>query len=441
VAKPIKQLNKEKTVLIIIFSLLTVIQFLVANTLQYHPNYDAESVFVGAIGFATTGTLPNPSYFATFGNQWGILLFLSALFGITQFFTQNFFMVYAGVLIVIVNTGLYALYNLVKMRFSQKTAFIVLAIVLVYPPIYVFPSVIYTDVASIAMPIVALNLFYRLTKCETPRKRVILSILLGLTLAIGTAFKITVLIVFIAMVMLTWAHKERLKIYKGLLIASAVIAVFHAALTINYRSHISSELRERHQTPWFQWVVMGLEDEGLADNMWGGTNVGHFYRTTFYLETFAEREAFIREEFTRLTANRTVSDWSRLFVHKYIVLHYRADFAPGGTIVFSDTDTGFKAWFRDVRFTPLYIWYHRAIIYTIILLAYISIFFKKRDFVASLALLGMYMFFIFLCEVRPRLLTNQFFIFFYLAAISIDGIICKLKGVKAELKNIDNLHE
>jgi len=193
---------------------------------------------------------------------------------------------------------------------------------------------------------------------------------------------------------------------------------------------MTDELLERWQTPWYQWVVMGLHDEGISNNHWSGTNVGHFYNTTFHLETLAEREAFIQSEFVRLTSDRTAADWARLFARKYIVLHYRGDFAPGSTIVFCDTeDTGFKAWFRDVRFTPLYVGYHRAIIYSIILLAYASIFFKRRDCVASLALLGVYIFFIFLCEVRARLLINQAFLFFYLAAISIDGIMTKVRSL------------
>ena len=428
----LSRFDKEKITLIIIFAALTIIQLIVANQLRFVPTLDAGSLFFAAIDFATTGSITNLYYFAMFGNQWAPLLFISGIFRITRFFTQDFFMVYAGVLAVIVNMGLFAMYDLIKRQSSRRVAFIMLGVVLIYTPIYVFPTLIYTDVASMAMPILALNLFYRIKDSACKKKRVVLAILLGVTLAVGTAIKITVLIIFIAMVMLAWIFNERAALYKALLIAALIIVAVMGVSRIHYRHHISDELLERWQTPWYQWIIMGLKEEGLEDNMWTGTNVGHFYNATFHMETMEERKAFLREEFIRLTSDRNAVDWARLFVKKYIVLHYRGDFAPGATIAFTPEDTGFMAWYRDVRFTTPYIVYHRIIIYTITLLAYISVFFKRRDHVAALALLGVYMFFIFLCEVRVRLLTNQFYIFFYLASISVNGIILKIQQLRSQ---------
>jgi len=419
-------MGKEKLVLLILFSALTFLQLLVASALQYVPNFDAGSIFYGAVGLATTGELPNPEYFAMFGNQWGLLVFISAFFWIGQFFTQNFFMIYVGVLTILINIGLYALYDLIKTRFNKCLAFIILTLVLLYPQIYIFPSKIYTDSASMAMPIVALNLFYRIRTEERSKKRVLLAILMGITIALGATFKPTVAIMFVAMAMLSWIYQERARIYKSLLISGAVMAVILLAFSISRNHVISDELFERHQTPWFQWFVMGLKEEGLEENRWDGTRTSHFYNVTLNLETRAEREAFIRSELLRLLDEKeTLGDWARLFGKKYIVLHYRGDFAPGCTIVFSEYDSGFQAWLRDNRFSVPYVLYHRVILYSILFLAYISIFFKGRDWVTSLALFGVYFFFIFLSEVSSRQLSNYFFIFFYLAAISIDGIMRK----------------
>jgi hypothetical protein len=423
----LRSIDKEKAALFILFSILTFLQVWVARAVQYVPQYDAGSLFAGAVGLATTGKIPNPEYFAMFGNQWGLLIFISAFLWIGQLFTQNFFMVYACVLVILVNTGLYALYDLTRAKLSRRVAFIILGIVLLYPQIYVFPSKIYTDAASMAMPIVALNLYYRMGAEETRKKRVVLAVLMGITIALGAAFKPTVAIVYIAMLMLSWMFAERARIYKCLLISGAVLAVLVMALRIGYNASISDDLLERWQTPWYQWVVMGLKGEGLELELWSSTRVEHFYGVTYHMETLEEREAFIRSEFIRLVGiNESPGDWARLFGKKFVVLHYRGDFSPGCTITFSPDDTGFKAWFRDIRLSAPYFLYHRVILYSVFLLAYISVFFKKRDWVASLALFGVYVFFIFLSEVRSRQLTNYLFVFFYLAAVSIDGILRKV---------------
>jgi len=421
-----RRTDKEKIALLLLFSILTFVQLWVARSLQFVPVADAGSIFSGAVGLATTGELPNPEYFARFGNQWGLLIFISAFFWVGQVFTQNFFMIYAGVLTLLINIGLYALYDLVKTRFNKRVAFIILAIVLLFPKIYFFPSKIYTDAASVAMPIIALNLFYRM-RAEESKKWVLFAVLTGVVLALGAAFKPTVAIMFIAMGMLSWIYKAHVRLYKGLLIAGIVMAILLSANMLSRNLALGDEMLERHQAPWFQWFVMGLKEEDLENNMWIGTNTEPFYSRTVHMEVRAEREAFIRSELVRLVDEKeTMGDWARLFVKKYIVLHYRGDFAPGCTIVFSEDDSGLKAWFGDIRFSAPYVAYNRVILYSIIFLAYISIFFKRRDWVASLALFGVYFFFVFLSEVSPRQLSNYLFIFFYLSSISIDGILRKL---------------
>ena len=110
------------------------------------------------------------------------------------------------------------------------------------------------------------------------------------------------------------------------------------------RNHvISDELFERHQTPWFQWFVMGLKEEGLEENMWDGTRTSHFYNVTLNLETRTEREAFIRSELLRLLDEKeTLGDWARLFGKSISCCTIGVTSPPGVPLCFPNMTAAFK---------------------------------------------------------------------------------------------------
>ena len=136
------------------------VQASLAFFLAYEPNYDVKSVFDGAVAVAETGKLTEEltEYFAWASNNFGLMFIMSVVFKIFGSITGNYFMIFAFTNIVLVNAAVFFLYSLVRRACGAKASYIVLILLFLYIPMYFFPSMIYTDTATMFVPIGCLYL-------------------------------------------------------------------------------------------------------------------------------------------------------------------------------------------------------------------------------------------------------------------------------------------
>jgi hypothetical protein len=204
--------RREKIALAVVLSAIFAIQMCIAHCLEYQRLNDVNEVFNGAVGLSEGYGLINPEYFATFPNNFPITLFMSVVFRFARFITfgrVGYFMMYAAMLGVFVELGMLALFDATRSFLSKKTAVAVLIIASAYIPLYTFPCLVYTDVATVSAPIIIINLYHRLLSAGDRRKRNIIAVLLGIVLSFGTLFRVTVFIVFIAILLTAWMQTPR----------------------------------------------------------------------------------------------------------------------------------------------------------------------------------------------------------------------------------------
>jgi hypothetical protein len=322
--------------------------------------------------------------------------------------------IFAVTNIVLVNLGVYFMYDLIKRVCGKKIAFAVLAILFFYIPLYFFPSMIYTDTATLAIPVICLNLFHRL-RAETMsrRKEWPLYAVIGAVSGVGFVIKATSAIMFIAIVIVCCVFIRRVKVFKYTALSAAVFISIILLFQIPYRSHVPEELREAHAIPYSHWVMMGLANDGQVN--WPD------YAVTMSLPSYDEKNGNAVAEIKRRLGELGIGGFAGLAVRKLGVLYSRPDFQPGGIIRFDDTVSPAALKLGAMRDNIFYKIYNGIVFYGAAGLAVLSVLFRTRNYTAYLALLGAHLFFMF-WEVNPRYLTNYFFVIIFMACLTVKGI-------------------
>jgi 4-amino-4-deoxy-L-arabinose transferase-like glycosyltransferase len=305
---------------------------------------------------------------------------------------------------------------------GNKIAYALLAVLLFYIPMYFFPSMIYTDTATMCIPIICLNLFMRLqTEDMSQKKSAILYILIGIAGGFGFVIKPTAAIMFIAIVIICCVFIRKPKVYKQISLSAALFAVIIILFMIPYRLHVPEDIREAHSIPYAHWVMMGLQN--------GGRGTWEEFAKTMSFPTYAEKNANAAAVVKSRLNDMGAKGFVKLMGQKFVVLYSRPDFQPGGIIPFYifEKDTA-AAKLGDMRLDNIfYLVYNALVFYGAAILAYVSVFFKTRNITAYLAMFGIHLFFIF-WEVNPRWLTNYFFVLIFLACLSVKALAINEKN-------------
>jgi 4-amino-4-deoxy-L-arabinose transferase-like glycosyltransferase len=319
---------------------------------------------------------------------------------------------------------------------------------LLYMPLYIFPSVLYTDVASMSAQIAGLNLYLRLREERRPVwQKLALSIAMGTFIGLGASFKITAVFIFIAIVMTAWLPSERpkrvLNLYAWLLISLVVILFSVIAPRVLIQRYVTAEQTDRYEVPLLNWVMMGLNENGLERMKWIGTEIGPDYSVTRQIETMDARKQHVIDEIGRRAGEKSFLDFMRLYAKKLRVLYGRVDMAPGALIPFSglEKDEGnpaFRAFLDTARWHPVYLAWNGLIFYSAVILAVASVFCKRRNVPSLLAFLGFNVFFL-IWEVNSRQMTNIFFLILFMASISVHTLMKPKRGRQRESQKAEEL--
>lgn len=416
------KLNKN-IYIIIYFIIVIAIQVVFACVLAYEPNYDVKSVFDGAISLAETGKLTESltKYFAWASNNFGFTFIMSIIIKIAGTVSKNYFYIFAFTNIILVNLGVYFLYDLIRRVCGAKIAYAVLAILFFYIPMYFFPSMIYTDTATMCVPIICLNLFMRLqTESMSQRKNTVFYILIGIISGFGFVVKPTAAIMFIAIVIICCIFIRKLKVYKSIALSIVLFIGIIVLFKIPYQIHVPKDVREANSIPYTHWVMMGLQNSGKGT--WDEFAITRSFPT--YVQKNANAIATIKSRLNDMG----VKGFVKLMGQKLGVLYSSPDLQPGGIIKFDGNAASMKL--GEMRFNnKFYLIYNSIVFYGTIILAFVSIFLRTRNFTAYLAIFGIHLFFVF-WEVNSRWLTNYFFVLIFLACLSIKALFEKLGAKK-----------
>lgn len=187
-----------------------------------------------------------------------IVFKIASLFGIKDFFAVG----------IIVNsaliTGTAVIVSLICEKIAgSKTALMSLILVLLCFPFYFMGAAFYTDSLSLIFPVLFYYLYLCLKDENDKKKQIIYLVTMGVSLTIGMMIKFTVVIVLIAVVIdaflcISWK--------KVLLILVVSLAFYGVAVSIYnhniYKNYISDEQYQNLKTPYWHWIMMGLQNNG-----------------------------------------------------------------------------------------------------------------------------------------------------------------------------------
>lgn len=254
-----------KKVLIVFSIVYYIVLIRMGFLLRFTPSFDMDAIYSGAIQWTNEGNFSNfYEYFGYFPNNLGSMGFLHIVFKIASLFgIKDFFAV--G---IIVNsaliTGTAVIVSLICEKIAgSKTALMSLILVLLCFPFYFMGAAFYTDSLSLIFPVLFYYLYLCLKDENDKKKQIIYLVTMGVSLTIGMMIKFTVVIVLIAVVIdaflcIPWK--------KALLILVVSLAFYGVAVSIYnhniYKNYISDEQYQNLKTPYWHWIMMGLQNNG-----------------------------------------------------------------------------------------------------------------------------------------------------------------------------------
>lgn len=259
----------EKYYKLILFSFLAIIlslQIVFGFMLRFTPIFDMDAIYGGAVEWVNTGTFKGYyDYYYYFPNNLGGMSFLFIFFklasftGITDFFAVG----------MIINSLLSICTMLVCSLTAKKLAgahhgIFVLSFFMLSLPFYFIAPAFYTDSLSLPFPVLIIYLALNLRDSDNTRKNIMLSVLIGISAAIGMLIKFTVVITVIAVLICLLINKKFIKAMTCFACAAGIIA----AVILSFNSYMASEhltdsTKAYHQnTPYTHWIMMGLKGSG-----------------------------------------------------------------------------------------------------------------------------------------------------------------------------------
>ncbi len=398
-----------------------IFQICMIEELRFTPSFDLDAIYGGAIQWVETGTFADYyDYFDWFPNNLGGLCYYYILFKVCSVFSRDYFFIAACANeVLILSTFAFIILSVEKL-WGRRYGLIAMALTGCLPPLLFMTDVFYTDSLSILFPILLFYLSLRIDE-SSGVKSWKLCVFSGLVAVLGIFIKATVLIMVAAVCLSFCLRKKWKKALIYILPFMVIYTVFTFAVQgCLYSRHLDPELAEVKNTPYYHWVMMGLEGEGAY-------NPGDYEFTRSFTDP-QERDNALRKEIINRISEKGVGGMAQLYKAKIIRC------IGNGTLGLSDfLDDNPKAE------SPLhqYILYSGSkyesykrlcniVFYSLLLLA---AFYPVRSgrketegFAPALALCGIIVFLMH-WETSPRYITNYVPVIILLAAGGVRGLL------------------
>lgn len=217
---------------------------------------------------------------------------------------------------------------------------------------------------------------------------------------------------FIAIFIICVVFTRKLKVYKSIALSLACFVFVIAMFQIPYRIHVPKDIRDAHSIPPTHWVMMSLQNSGRGT--W------EEFAATMSHPTYAAKTEFNIEVIKTRLREMGPRGFGELMMQKMGILYSRPDMQPDGIIPFDNSETAMRLG-RMIFNNIFYLVYNGIFFYGAVILAFVSIFLRARNFTAYLAMFGIHLFFVF-WEVNARWLTNHLWVIVFLACLSLKAL-------------------
>ncbi len=251
---------------LIFFVFLIISQLLDFYFFGAYPSVDLVPVYQGAYDYTISGQIVDPTldYFYKYPNNMPLAIILQFIFrvfykfGFTEFY-------YIGVIsnAIMLQLTYIFLFLLVKELVNTKFAFFSIILLMFCLPLHTYIAIYYTDTFSMMFPLAGLYFFVKLMKSKETKYMILNTILLSFFIGFGTKIKYSVIIAFVALVIVLVLNSEIKKLVAVAIsftvIYSAVVFSFNSFM---YNNILDEELAYDLKTPMLNWVAMSLVGDG-----------------------------------------------------------------------------------------------------------------------------------------------------------------------------------
>lgn len=418
----VSKLERHRFLLLgLFFILLFAIQIIFDTQLKINPVWDFEAFFRGGESVAingslhsgyTAGTIQSYSdYFSMFPFNLGIVVFLAVFFKLSSVFgAADYYFIATIVNILIMDGAILLVYLICKKQFDIRIAFFALILCALCSVFYTYPSFFYTDSLSMLFPPLVYYL-YLIARKKEKRSQYCYYAIIGILCAIGFLIKSTVVIMGIAiMIDLLLTTKYYGKTFLRMVSTVAGFAI----IVLSFNLYIYSFLLDRDHVdklaiPYTHFIMMGMKGNG-------GYNPEDYEYTKSQPNLQAKDRACKKEIADRFNALK-LNGIFKLYTNKaastfgngtYDICGYHHVESENEGIIRELVASNGK--YND-GFTIYSQAVHVSIFILITLMAFLSLFKKKRFHMSLLlSVFGVFVFFL-LWETKARIIVNYIPIF------------------------------
>lgn len=297
----------KKEIIMIIISFLTIfgMQLIVLKYLRVNPGWDFGVIFSNAKSFVLYGDRMlegyEPWYFQRFPNN--ILIFVIYVIITKIGYILNFPQMTLPLIIfniIVVNFSILLLYLYLRKKYDKKIAYFGLILSIFFTPLYLYTTIFYSDTLSLPFGICLIYLYTFYNDKNSWKKNTFLFILMSIITYIGIKIKMTVVIVFIAILIDMFLNKK-LKNFVFQTISFLVIFFslnFLFTITIENNEKFKFKYNDYGNIPITHWIMMGIEDpseDNSGRNSYGGYNYYDYVDTLSYENAEKAKEFNINE--------------------------------------------------------------------------------------------------------------------------------------------------
>ena len=254
-----------KKILIIFTAAMFLTEMITGIILRHGVGYDIESVNQGAIEWVETGTFSTYyRYMCECPNNQGPMMFYFIFFKLASFIGITDYYAVAVFIDAVMLSAAMALVSLICLRLTKsfQTAVFALAVFALSAPYWFAAAANYTDVMSMLFPALVYWLYLKAYDLRG-KQQIIIYLLTGLALAVGSLIKFPVFVMIIALaidICLRARPKQLIKFFVCVFSVFALVMVsFNGYM---YSRHLDREMAENSRRPYTHWMMMGLKGYG-----------------------------------------------------------------------------------------------------------------------------------------------------------------------------------
>ena len=436
--RKLKDFEIKKYMFVVIFAIIIILQIISTILFKINPFWDLKDVYKEATNFSCL--INDKDYFFKYPNNIPIALFLKGIFYLCSLIKfKKYIDIGMFVNLLFIDFSIFIMILTVKEIFGKNKAFLSLILISIMPVIYQSVPIFYTDTLSMPFPILILYLFLKLKKTQDNKKKLMYSIFLGFVTVLGMNFKITVLIIYIAIFIyeIFVDKNKKIEIF-GTGISLVALICFVLLEVFIFNQLLSQEDKERlinEQFPATHFIMMSL-------NTKGGYNQKDFDYTSTFSTKQEKIEANIVEIKKEWGKYKTIQEKNAFLSKKAMGIWNDGTYDVIKMLKIGISNHHIvQTYLTDYQ--KIYVFITQSQRVFLMLLMFIAIFYKKDEddliksanLITRISVFGLILFFL-LWEVRAKYIINYIPIFVIIELIGIHVLDGKMKKLEEKFEKI-----